>query len=401
RPQKGFLKLVSLGGKTALADKAGFAPAGPLLWRWKDRIDRRFMAMLQDLPQMAPPALPDTLAEGVSEILADKPLCGGCGAKIGGDVLTAALADLPPLSRPDILSGPGDDAAVLQTGGAVQVMTTDHLRSFVEDPALMARITALHALGDIWAMGARPQAALAQIILPRMSPALQRRTMDEIMTATRAVLDPEGAALVGGHSTMGAELTIGFTLTGLCDGPALTVAGAQPGDALVLTRPIGSGTLLAAEMLGKARGRDIATLWAEMARPQGAAARELGPVAHAMTDVTGFGLAGHALAIALESGVAIALDLEAIPLYDGALEMSGAGQHSTLFRPNALNAPVFGADPEDPRARLLWDPQTAGGLLAAVPETALSDLLHALHAAGEMAVHIGDVEAGPPSLRLK
>lgn len=292
-PQRDYLKLISLGGKSAVAEKFGIALAGPLLWRWKNRIDTRFMASLDRLPRMKPADPPDAMADGLAELLSAKPLCGGCGAKVGANVLKQSLSRLDPAQREDILSGPGDDAAVLRTGGATQVLTTDHLRAFIEDPALMARIAAVHALGDVWAMGARPQAALAQIILPRMSDALQARTLDEIMGAAAAVLEPEGAPILGGHTTMGAELTIGFTLTGLVEGKALTVAGARPGDALILTRPLGSGVILAAEMQRAARGRDVAAALAEMARPQGAAAALLRPLAHAMTDVTGFGLAGH------------------------------------------------------------------------------------------------------------
>jgi selenide,water dikinase len=113
--------------------------------------------------------------------LGAKPLCGGCGAKVGPQALAAAVAPLPRGWRDDVLSGPGDDAAVLAVGGARQVITTDHLRAFVEDPHLMARLAAVHALGDIWAMGAEPQVALAQVTLPRLSDALQARMLAEVM----------------------------------------------------------------------------------------------------------------------------------------------------------------------------------------------------------------------------
>ena len=118
-------------------------------------------------------------------------------------------------------------------------MTSDHLRAFTKDPALMTRIAAVHALGDIWAMGATPQAATATIILPRMSSALQSRTMSEIMSIAGAVMRDAGAEIVGGHSSMGDEMTIGFTLTGLCETAPITLAGGQPGDCLILTKPIG------------------------------------------------------------------------------------------------------------------------------------------------------------------
>src|SRR6056297_4021688 len=253
-PQRHYLKLISLGRKSALAEKAGMAFAAPLLWRWKDRIDRKFMAKFDPLPQMPAPASPRVAA--LSEDTAQAPLCGGCGSKVAPDVLSGVLAAQGGTARPDILSGPGDDAAVLDIGGVRQVLTTDHLRGFSQDHGLMARVAALHALGDIWAMGARPQAALVSITLPRMSETLQARSMEEIMAQAGDALRAAGAEIIGGHSTMGAELSIGFTLTGLLEGHAITTSGARPGDVLVLTRPIGSGTLLAAEMRGQARSEE-------------------------------------------------------------------------------------------------------------------------------------------------
>jgi selenide, water dikinase len=400
RPQGDYLKLVSLGGKSALAEKWGWTVSGPLLWSWKDHIDRKFMWMFHDLPRMAPPPLPRPVTEGVAGELkgAHKPLCAGCGSKVGPGTLGAALAGLPPLGRPDVLTGPGDDAAVLAIGGARQVVTTDHLRAFTADPALLARIAAIHALGDIWAMGAKPQAALASVILPRMSEPLQARSMAEIMRAAHEVFIAEGAEIVGGHSTMGAEMTLGFTVTGLLEGAPITNAGARPGDALILTRPLGSGTILAAEMLGAANGRHVAAMLKAMARPQGDAA-ELLAGAHAMTDVTGFGLAGHLMAICWASGVAAEIELDALPLYPGALELAQAGHRSSIWEANRAAAPVEGG--AGARAALLHDPQTAGGLLAAVDAGAAEDLVKALIAAGHRAALIGRVEDGAPTIRCR
>ncbi|MDP5360048.1 MAG: selenide, water dikinase SelD, partial [Paracoccaceae bacterium] len=170
-------------------------------------------------------------------------------------------------------------------------MSTDHLRALTLDPVFMTRIAAIHALGDIWAMGAAPQAATASLILPRMSAALQERTMSEIMTTAAAVFAQAGGKIIGGHSSLGAELTIGFTVTGLTKSP-ITLAGAKPGDKIILTKPIGSGTIMAAEMAGKAKGADVIACLELMVQDQAKASQILGE-AHAMTDVTGFGLAGH------------------------------------------------------------------------------------------------------------
>lgn len=380
RPQKGYLKLISLGGKRALADRGRWrltAPAG-LLWRWKNRIDQRFMERFRALPAMG--------AEGE-----DQALCGACGAKLGPEALKGALAALPQPKRTDVLTGPGDDAAVLAMGDTRQVLTTDHLRAFWADPWLAARITAVHALGDVWSMGAAPQAALAALTLDRMSPALQARTLTEIMEAAGAVFAEAGAEIVGGHSTMGAEMSLGFTVTGLA--PDVTLqSGARPGDALVLTRPLGSGTLLAAFMQGKGAGADVAKMLGEMARPQGSAAAAL-TQAHAMTDVTGFGLAGHLGAICRASGVGAEIDLEALPLYAGVEALAEAGIRSTIWPENRLAAPVVGAT--GARGALLHDPQTAGGLLAALAPEDLVAASTALRAAGHCTAVIGTVTAAP------
>ncbi|TCL10138.1 selenophosphate synthase [Shimia isoporae] len=398
KPQEDYLKLVSLGGKRALAAKYGKTFSGTglkaPLWRWKNHIDRKFMRKFDRLPSMPQPKVPREIADGQ---LDKQPMCGGCGSKVGAGTLAKALQGMPSLGRADVLSGPGDDAAVLSIGEKEQVMTTDHLRGFNEDPGLMARIVAVHALGDIWAMGATPQAALLSIILPRMAEPLQARTMAEILREAGDVLKGAGAEIVGGHSTMGAEMTIGLTLTGLLDRSAITIAGAQVGDALILTRPIGSGTVLAAEMQGKARGRDVAEMLARMAVPQSDAAGVLQD-AHAMTDVTGFGLAGHLMAICRASGVAAELDLASVPTYAGAEALAAAGHRSTIYQSNLDAAPVFG--PDSAKAVLLHDPQTAGGLLAAVNATDATDLVTELRALGHDAAVIGRLVAGDATIVL-
>ncbi len=377
RPQKNYLKLIALGGKSALAEKFGLTLQGPLLWRWKDRIDAKFMGKLRDLPPMPSLKVKGIAALGVADILAAAPLCGGCGAKVGQGVLSGTLATLPA-PHGDVVAGAGDDAAILkQPDGSYQVISTDHLRAAIEDPAMMARIAAVHALGDIWAMGAKPQVALAFIILPQMSAALQARTLAEITEAATDVLEAAGTQLVGGHTTMGAELTIGFTVTGTREAMPLTVGGAQAGDMLILTRPIGTGVILAADMAGRADGRDVAAALAIMATPQHREAAVLAPVAHAMTDVTGFGLAGHVRAICRASHLDAELDRNAIPLHAGARALSDAGVSSSLMSANRADAPLKGIDDA-----LLHDPQTAGGLLVAVPQENVGATLEALAAAG-------------------
>jgi selenide,water dikinase len=364
-PQQDYLKLISVGRKAAVADKAGMRSSGAWLWWLKNRIDRKFMDQFHALPAMPAPKAPARAAEGVRAALADKPLCGGCGAKVGAGALDMALAGLAAPLRADVLSRPGDDAAILRHGTGQQVITTDHLRAFVEDPWLMTRIALQHALGDIWAMGAAPQAVLSQIVLPRAAPEVHAGMLAEITAAAAEGARALGADLVGGHTSIGAELTIGFTVTGLVAGRAIGLDGAQPGDRLVLTRPIGTGVLLAAEMQGAAQGGDIAALWATLAADQSAIAAALARVAHAMTDVTGFGLAGHLARLCAASGVGALVDPAAVPVHPGAEALAAAGHRSSLYPANRALVPDW---PDiTARQHLLFDPQTAGGLLAAVP----------------------------------
>jgi selenide,water dikinase len=403
QPQRDYLKLVSLGPREAVADKFGLRTGGAWLWRLKDRIDRKFMAKFDAYPVMAR-VVPVPGAIGLAEAMGEKPLCGGCGAKVGPGALTDALKGLPVPVRGDVLSGPGDDAAVLRHGDGVQVITTDHLRATCADAALMARIAAIHALGDIWAMGAAPQAALAQVTLPRLSEVLQADMLAEIMDAAGEVFRAAGADVVGGHTTVGAELTIGFTITGLAARP-VTKAGARPGDVLILTKALGSGTIMAADMAlarvpGAILGEAVADCWAAMSEPQGKAAAILAPVAHAMTDVTGFGLAGHLLEMLEASGVAARVSLGDLPLMEGAEALAAQGVASSLAPAN--RAAVVGrmSVPGGPRGALLFDPQTAGPLLAAVPEERAGAVLAALVEAGVPAVRIGIVVEGAPYLHV-
>ncbi|RUS60772.1 selenide, water dikinase SelD [Pseudorhodobacter sp. E13] len=403
-PQRDYLKLISTGRKSAVADKLGLRLEGAWLWQWKDRIDRKFMAKFADYPAMRGRGLPPDAAQGLAEALGDKPLCGGCGAKLGAGALGAALQTLPAPARADVFSGPGDDAGVLGFGGVQQVLTTDHLRAFTPDAALMARITAIHALGDIWAMGAKPQSALSQITLPKAAPALHAEMMAEILAAAAEVFTEAGADILGGHTSVGAELTIGFSLTGLAD-KAITKTGAQRGDAILLTKPLGTGTVLAAEMAmarlpDQLLGEAVAACYASMLRPLGPASAILSLHASAMTDVTGFGLAGHLLEMLEGAGLSARLDLSAIPLLPGAEALAAAGIASTIAPANRALCLGRIKAPNSTKAALLYDPQTAGGLLATVPADLAPQLIAALSHAGESAAVIGSVGDGPVMLTV-
>lgn len=398
-PQSDFLKLISLGEKSAMGEKWGRTFSGPWVWKWKDRIDRSFMDGLADLKPMTAPALPKGAAKGVADAMGDKPACGGCGAKVGFEALSGVLDQRQGHAGDDVHVPPGDDAALIGLGDQRQVISTDHLRAFIDDPHQMAKIAAVHALGDVWAMGAAPQAALATVILPPMAEAHQTRWLTEIMAGADAVFGAAGATVAGGHSSLGAELTIGFTVTGLLERDPITRAGAQAGDALLLTRPIGSGTIMAADMAFKAPGPVTAKTLATMATPQIAAAEALRE-AHGMTDVTGFGLLGHVLGLCRDSGVAASLKLADIPFYEGALTLAEAEVRSTLYPSNKAAVEAHLTAPDDPRMALLFDPQTSGGLLAALPRDAADRIAERLRDQGISAAVIGEVADGPAHIRV-
>ncbi len=392
KPQKDYLKLISLGAKEALGEKFGLPFHGRQIWRWKHSIDQSFMGSFRDLMAGKTPDLPAEHTQDLPDVFAGKPMCGGCGAKVAR---TALMDALPPSgTRSDITHLPGDDAAVITIGGAQQVITTDHLRAFVQDPITMARITAVHALGDIWAMGATPQAATASITLPQMNTELQRRTLAEIMQAAGEIISGAGADIVGGHSAMGSELTIGFTITGLCERAPITLAGGKAGDVLILTKPLGTGILMAAEMAGLAAGDHIAAALKQMSRPQAQAAKTLAQ-AHAMTDVTGFGLLGHLKGICDASQCGAEISPQKLPLLAGVAALSANGMRSSLYPENRALLPELCAAPE-----VLFDPQTSGGLLAAVDPASAPALLQELLDQGEHAAIFGRLTDQPGQITL-
>ncbi len=376
-PQRHALAILGLGGGQAVAWRGRFAIAGGWVAAWKRRIDRRWMAMYQSLRPMA-----------MDE---DDARCGGCGAKIGAEGLHAALAGLA-VPRADIPVGlaEADDAAVtLPPPGMAVVQSVDHFRAFLDDPYVFGRIAATHALSDLHAMGAAPWTAMAVATVPFMRGAKMQADLAAMMQGAGEVLRAEGCALIGGHSGEGAELALGFAVSGLAVPDAIwRKSGLMPGDALILTKKLGTGIILAAAMRGLARAEWVQAATASMLASNGPAAAILrAHCVRACTDVTGFGLGGHLGEMLRASGCAAELgDLPALP---GALELAASGVASTMAPANIAALDVTSAG----GLELLADPQTSGGLLAGVRDGAAC--LTALRAAGIEAAVIGRVVAGP------
>ena len=395
-PQRRYLSLIGTGGRRAVATRGGsLVFEGGWVWRWKDRIDRRFMRKFADLPDMDDDAkldLPSGLAGGdaIRELSAVAMRCGGCGAKVGATVLARVMNRIEPVARDDVLIGLADpdDAAVVETPpGKVLVHTVDSFRAMIDDPYLFGRIAANHSLGDVFAMGAEPQTALAVATLPYGIESKVEDTLAQMMAGATEVLREAGAALVGGHTSEGAELALGFAVSGLIDrGKILRKGGMRPGDRLILTKPLGTGALFAADMRHKARGAWITAALDVMQQSNHAGALCLHRRgASACTDVTGFGLLGHLVEMIRASEVDVEIDLGAIPFLAGALDTVAAGITSSLQPQNLrLRRAVRDHDQAagDPRWPLLFDPQTAGGLLASVAGSEAEACVEELRALG-------------------
>ena len=401
-PQTSWLALISTGDKFAVASRGWIGFAGVWVWRWKDWIDRRFMQKFQDFPDMDATTVPAQSSaksdvklsqeESLQAISAIAMRCGGCGAKVGATVLSRALSNLHPVDRDDVLIGlkdPDDAAVVRVPPGKAMVHSVDFFRSFIDDPYIFGKVAANHALGDIWAMGAEAQSATAVVTVP---PGLESKTEDvlfQMMTGAMEVLNDANCALVGGHTGEGKELALGFAVNGLIDDDPAKVLrknGMKPGDVLILTKPIGTGTLFAAHARLAAKGR-----WIDGALKSMVVSNRLGAQclrehgATACTDLTGFGLLGHLVEMTRPSGVDAELNLSALPLLDGAEDCVKAGIVSSLQSANVRLRRALRNQEEmvkNPRYPLLFDPQTAGGLLASVPPDHVDACISALRKLG-------------------
>ena len=402
RAQSAALALIGTAQGHAVASRGIFFASGPWVWRWKEWVDRRFMRRFQLLPEMVEPE--PSLAPALRPDAPETMRCGGCGAKLGADLLTRVLRRLPESGDSTLLQGIGDDAAVIQFGHPTLVATCDAFRAMIDDPYRFGRIAAHHALNDLYAMNAVPRYALALVTVPSMADALMEEELFQVMSGAVAVFGEQGVSLAGGHSAEGAELSVGFAaFAGAAEG-LLAKGGLCAGERLILTKPIGTGVILAGAMRGRTAGPDLIVVMDTMDVSSAAAARTVAEYgATACTDVTGFGLAGHLSEMTRASGVGAVLWLESIPFLPAAVDLMRAGVESSLQPNNERALDDFvtegcGRDRAD--FRLLADPQTAGGLLAGVPAAEADACVRALRSSGyAQAAVIGTAEDGPLTVR--
>jgi selenide,water dikinase len=295
----------------------------------------------------------------------------GCGCKIGAAELAPIVAGLPIPSDPRVLASAAgaDDAGVVQLRDDLALVhTADFFTPIVDDPYAFGRIAATNALSDIYAMGAEPVSALNLVAYPLE--ALGAEVLAEILRGGLDACVAAGCALVGGHSIDDPEPKYGLSVTGVVHpGELLTNASGQAGDALVLTKPLGAGCVATALKRGGIEGglvdRAVEVMTTLNATALNAA-RAAG--AHALTDVTGFGLLGHVHELAAASGLAAEIDAAAVPMIGGVEPLLGVAVAggARRNREHAETFTTFG-DVSEARRWLLCDPMTSGGLLAAVP----------------------------------
>ncbi len=300
-----------------------------------------------------------------------------------------------------------DDAGVyLVADGLAMVQTLDFFPPLVDDPYTFGRIAATNALSDLYAMNARPVTALNIVGFPDNE--LDLEILGAILRGGSDVVAEAGAALIGGHSVRDAEIKYGLSVTGLADPTKIwTNAGARPGDALVLTKPLGTGFVTTASKKDQCPPEVLAAAMASMTQLNAIgrdAALAVGGV-HAVTDITGFGLAGHAVEMAEGSGVTLVLDLNQLPLIAGSEELARPEFTSRASRTNrefVADRLELGQDLDPLAEPYLWDAQTSGGLLIAIDWDCVTHLEHELAQRGALATRvIGGVEPRQGAIALR
>ena len=370
-PQRRALQLIGTHRNTAWARWGGWRIGpSPLLWHLKQRIDRAFMAgFLQ----------PESMADAAPMA------CRGCAAKLPAQPLAAALERVG-------LGGQPEDAAHVP-GDQELLQSVDGFPALVSDPWLNGRLTALHACSDLWACGATVSSAMATITLPMASANEQQELLEQSLAGILSVLEEQGAELIGGHTmesrsaspvpaSLGMQITL--TVNGRSPQSPWLKTGLRPGDALLISRPLGTGVLFAGAMSGATKAADLDAALKSMACSQHKLLGQIHPIRegiHACTDITGFGLLGH-LGEMLQNNPELTVQLNgpAIPAYPGAVQLFERGVSSTLAPSNRaawqwLEGTVqLEQPPSAALLELLVDPQTCGPLLLACTAEAAAQL---------------------------
>lgn len=333
--------------------------------------------------------------------------CAGCAAKLQPGLLGSLLAGLPRVTSRDVLVGfeTRDDAAVYRLDAKTAVVeTVDFFPPVVDDPYAYGQIAAANAMSDVWAMGARALFALNLVAFPKELPTAVLR---EILAGGAAKAAEAGIPILGGHSVQSPEPKYGLAVTGVVHPKkVLTNAGAKAGDVLLLTKPLGTGiatTALKRKIASRALVKRVTAQMAQLNKAAGEVFASGKFRVNALTDVTGFGLLGHALELARGAKKTLILDLERIPLLEGIPALAEAGVIPGGTRTNLAHAKPATRFPEglpESIQLVLADAQTNGGLLASVPERDALKAMRALEAADVEVFLIGQVSKGAPQVEI-
>jgi len=391
--QRDFLSLLSLGDKTAVGCRAGRVAKGRLVWKLKHYIDSKFMNRLNEPGGTTGAMSMGKMAKAGGNNM-EEMHCAGCGSKLGPDLIAGNLSRLPVFRNQAVTPalGHAEDASVWRVPTEkLVVQSIDGFRSFSDDLWRFGKVCVNHALSDIYAMGAEPVSAQVWINLAFSHPRVQKRDHLALMSGIAESLAEQRVVLAGGHSTEGYENHVAVVANGQVSADAVWSKNTpRAGDVLVLTKPLGTGVILAADMQAKASASSVDGAFEIMLESNQRAMellREFSP--SAVTDVTGFGLLGHLLEMLSTSNLAAQLNLSDVSSLPGAIELLGQGYQSTLYpqlQPFLLQcdiAPGLNSSAVD----LLIDPQTSGGLLAALD----SEMAAAFVAQYPVAVIVGRV----------
>ena len=313
-----------------------------------------------------------------------------------------------PPTDPNLLVGieTADDAAVYRVSDDLAVISTvDFITPPVDDPYWFGQISAANSISDVYSMGGRPITALNLVMFPAKH--LDMGLLKEILRGGHDKAAEAGTCLVGGHTVEDEEPKYGLSVNGIVHPDRIvTNAGSRPGDALVLTKPLGTGVLFNAVRSGRFSFEELEreVLPTVATLNEAAIKTALGFRLHACTDVTGFGIAGHLFEIATGSQVTVRLHYSRLPVYPGAIEMYRKGEGTGSNQPNramVADALTLRASLSPPEEQILFDPQTSGGLLLSVPAEEADDLAGALEEAGvAVAARVAEVVEGPPALEV-
>lgn len=431
KPQKSFLSLLSVGDGRAIAkrDRFIFSPAG-WIWYWKDKIDRSFMETFKNLP-------PKKSMGSSPEKQEDTLKCMGCGSKIGSNVLQRSLDrvknskyldsdEQEPIidriskivknqmrihssSRVIIGNDKRDDSAVISIPpGKHVVQSIDFFKPIINDSFIAAKITANHCLNDLYALGATPDSAMALVTLPEMLESESEDELVRVLTGITSVLQKEECKLIGGHTNEGKEFTIGLSCMGLVDaGSELNKEFCREGDKLILTKPLGTGLIFAMDMRNLSKASWVETAIESMLKSNFSAMEVMKEFrVRAITDISGYGLAGHLLTILRASQKSANINLDSLPFLDGIEEIlhSYSEVKSSLFASNWKSYESFVKRDESTSSQLLsmlYDPQTSGGLLGVIPEDTASRCLEELKRKGYNASIIGEISFPSVEIRIR